>query len=431
MSDGLNPALEGLDRLDGLEKLDRLASTGARELQALSGHRLAAAWWAVTEDLPRLLPADLKQGLTAASGLSTAGLEAGLDLVVDGVRTEACRRLLAETVPPAAPLSPVLVVLASNLPGLALQCLLPALAARRPLLLKTPSAEPDFTPWLLDRLGDAEPALRSSLAAATWRGGDRAVEDLVLPRVSRVVAYGGDGALTDLRRRSATAGTRLWAHGAKISLGLVAAGSDLNIAKTAQGLARDVALFDQRGCLSVHSVLVLRAKGGGEEARLLSEALAVELERLAVLLPPGPAATAQLAAVRAVRDEAAMAGLWTARLPLRQGTVILDHRSLDEGATARLESPGLRTVRVVPVASFEGLKARLEPWRGRIQGIAIAGPVTGRAADFLRRHGVSRIAAAGELQAMDAATWHNGGRAPLETYAAFRDEVSPGARRFA
>jgi hypothetical protein len=325
----------------------------------------------------------------------------------------------------------MLVVLASNLPGLALQCLLPALAARRPLLLKTPSAEPDFTPWLLHRLGDAEPALRSSLAAATWRGGDRAVEDLVLPRVARVVAYGGDGALMDLDRRTALGGPELVAHGAKISLGLVAAHDDLDIAATAQGLARDVALFDQRGCLSVHAVLVQGADDDDNHnrtARRLAGALEAELLRLAEVLPPGPAETAQLAEVRAVRDEAAMAGLCISGLcksglALRHGTVILDPRT-----TTRLESPGLRTVRVVPVASFEDVQQRLESWRGRIQGVAVAGPgadrVAGGALDFLRRIGVSRIAAAGELQAIDAATWHNGGTAPLAVYAASRDEVS-------
>lgn len=409
--------------------LDRLSSAGARDLRALSGERLAAAWWSVTKDLAGRLPTEIEQSLATASGLSAAGLAAGLEVVVEGVRTAACRRLLLETEPPAAPLSPMLVVLASNLPGLALQCLLPALAARRPLLLKTPSVEPDFTPWLLHRLADAEPALASSLAAATWRGGDRAVEDLVLPRVARVVAYGGDGALMDLHRRTAQGGPELVAHGAKISLCLVAAHDDLDIAATAQGLARDIALFDQRGCLSVHAVLVQGAlDDDGRVARQLAETLEAELHRLADVLPPGPAETAQLAEVRAVRDEAAMAGLCmsglrTSQLPLRHGTVILDPRT-----TARLESPGLRTVRVVPVASFEDVRSRLESWRGRIQGVAVPGPGAGRVAgetlDFLRRHGVSRIAAAGELQAIDAATWHNGGTAPLDVYAASPDEVS-------
>jgi len=186
--------------------------------------------------------------------------------------------------------------------------------------------------------------------------------------------------------------------------------------------ARDVALFDQRGCLSVHAVLVQDSRNDGDAARHLAEVLAAELEMSAEALPPGPADAARSAAVRAVRDEADMAGLWTAPLARRRGTVLVDFRN-----PARLDSPGLRTVRVVPVASFEGLQTQLEPWRGRIQGVSVAGRIAESTLDFLRHLGVSRFAAAGELQATDAATWHNGGRAPLEIYAASPDEVSADA----
>ena len=75
-------------------------------------------------------------------------------------------------------------------------------------------------------------------------------------------------------------------------------------------------------------------------------------------------------------------------------------------------TPGLRTVRVYPQRELERLPNRLQPWRGRLQGAALAGPRAEALAGALRRLGVSRCAAPGRLQEADA-TWHNGGRHPL------------------
>ena len=400
-----------------LAQLDSLAREGARHLREISGDDLAGAWWAATDDLERWLPPDLRWRMAEAAGLSPEGLDAGLGVVVRGVRTEAARAMLQSTRAPTEPLAPARVVLASNLPGLALQCLLPALAARRPLLLKTPSSEPDFTPWLLRRLTEAEPRFGSALAAATWRGGDHVVEEAVLPRVERVVAYGSDGALTDLGQRfDAT----LVDHGHRISVGVVMSAPEDAfegfVEDTARGLARDVALFDQRGCLSVHSVLATP-----DVCEALARSLADQLARLAVVLPSGPADAGQLAEVRAAREEAVMAGYRVFELPLRQGTVILETALLetdDHLEPVRLESPGLRTVRFVPVSSRDVLVRALGSWRGRLQGVALADSqaVEPTLAEDLLTLGVTRIAPVGRLQEVDAAVWRNGGRSPLSAY---------------
>ena len=102
-----------------------------------------------------------------------------------------------------------------------------------------------------------------------------------------------------------------------------------------------------------------------------------------------------------------MRGLWQTDLPIRQGTVIVDPNP------ELRPSPGLRTVRVHPLADLERLPGILAPWRGRLQGAALVGEGAWELEPRLAELGISRRAAPGELQSPDA-TWHNGGIDPLE-----------------
>jgi hypothetical protein len=69
-------------------------------------------------------------------------------------------------------------------------------------------------------------------------------------------------------------------------------------------------------------------------------------------------------------------------------------------------------VRVHPLARLAALPELLEPWRGRLQGAALAGEAAGGLAPQLEALGVSRCVPPGELQSPDA-LWHNGGIHPL------------------
>jgi len=100
-------------------------------------------------------------------------------------------------------------------------------------------------------------------------------------------------------------------------------------------------------------------------------------------------------------------GLPPASLPPAAGTVLL------EPEPELRPSPGLRTVRVHPLSDLDRLPEILAPWRGRLQGAALAGPAAWRLAPRLVDLGISRCAAPGDLQSPDA-SWHNGGIDPLE-----------------
>ncbi|MEA2694863.1 MAG: hypothetical protein QOJ16_4250, partial [Acidobacteriota bacterium] len=341
--------------------------------------------------------------------LSPAGLAAGLEAVLGGVRGGPAAALFerARSIRDRSPgAGPVLAVLAANLPALAVQPLLPALALGRPVFLKSPSAEPLFAPAFLAALVRREPRLGAALAAAAWPGGDPALEAPVLAGVGTVLAYGGEEALDDLERR---APGKLVRYGPKTSLAVLAAdatGADLEA--IARGLARDVALFDQRGCLSIAAVYT---KGTVEGAEELAVRLAAALSELAQVWPPGPSEPGEAAAVQQLRLTAEMRGFFQPRLPLAAGTVIVDPEP------AFQPSPGLRTVRIHPLADLGGLPGILAPWRGRLQGAALAGQGAWRLAAGLAELGVSRTAAPGELQSPDA-SWHNGGVDPLAALSA-------------
>lgn len=373
---------------------------GAADLREIPAEDLLAAWGDTVATFLR--PGSLERraldpALVRLCGLSREGLTAGLEAVLGGVRREPAEALLARARPASPEAGPVLVVLASNLPALAVQPLLPALLTRRPVLLKSPSAEPLFAPAFLTALARREPRLAGALAAAVWSGGDDRLESPVLEGVGTVLAYGEQKALDDLERR---APGKVTGYGPKTSLAVI--GEDADLWATAEGLARDVALFDQRGCLSVAAVYTAGDPGA------LARQLAAALGNLASRWPPGPPARPLLAAAQHLRLESEMRGLWvSADLSLRHGTVVVDPRPDFK------PSPGLRTVRVHPLEDLSRLPDLLAPWRGRLQGAALAGREAWRLEGRLAELGISRLAAPGELQSPDA-TWHNGGIDPLE-----------------
>ncbi len=390
------------------DALGQLAAQLARStiLEELPPHHLLEVWSATIEEfLDRATPTReaLDAPLAALCGLSPAGLAAGLTAVLGGVRRESARRLFhdAQKLPDRGS-GLIVVILASNIPALALQPLLPALALRRPVLLKSASAEPLFAPAFVTALCRREPRLRPALAAVTWPGGERSLEERVLAAAAKVVAYGGGEAMRDLDAR---AGGKLVAYGPRISLAAVAAGSATPT--VADGLARDIALFDQRGCLSVQAIVT------DDDPIALARAVGEALGRRAELWPMGEVDPRLAAAVRQIRDEAQMRALFVAELELGKGTVVVE----DEPVLR--PSPGLRTVRIYPLDDLRQLPEVLRPWRGRLQGVALAGEGARSLEPALRDLGVSRFCPPGELQ-YPGATWCNSGISPLGSLVAQR-----------
>ena len=391
---------------------DHLGSAGRGALAKLPQRRVLDAWCAAVDsfrDPSSAASEALRPTLARFSALSGPALAGALEAILGGIARPSAETLFAE----AQRVSDleahrgrlVAVFLASNLPALAVQSMLPALALGRPVLLKSPSSEPLFAPAFVRELCRFEPELEPALAAVTWSGGDSALETPVLNRAATVLAYGEQDTLDSISSR--TQGTCIH-YGPKTSLGIVAA--DANPTDVAPGLAHDIALFDQRGCLSIQAIYT------DGDTQALASALARELDKLERRWPSGHLDPVAAAGVQQLRLDARARGLFQPELPIRSGTVVVD--PLPDFRP----SPGLRSVRVHPVG-LDSIAPRLTPWKGRLQGAALAGKGAWQLEPQLAELGISRCTVPGRLQVPDA-LWHNGGVHPLE---ALSESVSTSA----
>ena len=383
----MNSTLRGLS--------GRLLERGPSALQSLSDDELVKSWSATLETYRDPSSAErqrLDPALCRATGMSQACLSASLDALLEGYRGETAARVIRRGRDFRGPGSTV-VLLPSTVPGIALQTMLATLALRQPMLLKAASRQPYFAAAFLETLARRLPAIAEAVAVVTWKGGDPSIEEELLGSWQTVVCYGTRATIRDLRQRI---DERLVAFGPKASLAIVSEPRDGDPDAIADGLARDICLFEQRGCLSLQAIYA-ETDAAGE----ICESLAAALRRAAETWPP-EADPGRSAKLRQVRMEAELQGLRVEPLPIDAGTVLLDPQPSFQ------PSPGLRCVRVHPIAEIERVVKILEPRAGVLQGVSLSGRRAEGLQPELEALGVSRFAPPGELQSPPA-DWCNDG----------------------
>ena len=220
-------------------------------------------------------------------------IEAALDAVLWDLDETAAEALIKSF--RGRPLS-ALAILPGNVVGPAIACAYCAAVAGAQLVLKAASEEQHLAGIVARQFDSLGPPLANTIRPVYWPGGDVAAEQAELAQVSRVVIFGEDATIADVSRR-APPGVEVAGYGDAYSVGFVAAGVDLAI--TAAACARDVCMFDQRGCMSPQTVYV-----EGDEARalLFAHALARALDQCGRRLPRAtPAAGEAEAAAEFVR----------------------------------------------------------------------------------------------------------------------------------
>jgi hypothetical protein len=194
------------------------------------------------------------------------------------------------------------------------------------------------------------------------------------------------------------------------------------IEAVAASLARDVALFEQLGCLSLHHVFVVTHGTGA--AHDFAARIATALARLGDSLPPATIPIRDAAEIVGVRERARWRRIAGEPIELFEGprlewTVIFVRDFIVQNL--HMASPGFRTVYVTRVRDENQLRESVAAASGRIEAIAVAGDdsETLRISAMLSALGVTYVAAPGEMQSPPL-LWRHGGGAFLDMMVASR-----------
>ncbi len=175
------------------------------------------------------------------------------------------------------------------------------------------------------------------------------VKELAPHAGDRLWAYGSDETMDEVAV-TLPPGVAFHGHGSGFGIGVIdrSASGDA-LAELLPKLAEDIALFDQRGCLSPRVVLV---NAGPDAACAIAEALARELEVLEARVPRGRLETTEAAEIAKYRDTASFAGQLFAA---GQGFV-----SVGNDATWLLPPSG-RNLHLLPCDDVQASLAALRP----------------------------------------------------------------------
>jgi hypothetical protein len=183
------------------------------------------------------------------------------------------------------------------------------------------------------------------------------------------------------------------------------------IERTADEVARSVAVFDQRGCVSPHLILVEATGDIGPEQ--FARRLGAAFERLEASLPSGRLEIEEAAALHQLRGTAELLAATGSGEVVHGGasgtwTVLFERRG---GA---LEPAVGRVVRVRPFRHVSEIGALLEPVGAHLQTLGVAGfgDTLEALAAACGRIGVTRVAGFESLP-YPPARWYHDGRPPI------------------
>jgi hypothetical protein len=300
------------------------------------------------------------------------------------------------------------VVLSGNVFHVAVESMVLALLAKSACLVKASSRDPLFPALVAGSLAAADERLAAALAVAWWSGGDAGLERAAFAGADAVIAYGGTEAVAAVRGHTPV-DVRFVAHGPKISFAVVARShaAGPHGEATASAAAHDVAMYDQQGCVSPHTIYV---EGSPGDALAFGRLLAGAMARTELEAPRGRLTTDESARIRQVRGAA----------EFRQGVEVFE----SDGGTAWtviVDADPLfaasclnRVVYVKPLDRPERLPELIEPVRPFLQTAGVAGDPTFRAAvaEIVAPLGVARVCPLGRMQ-HPPADWRHDGRPRL------------------
>jgi Acyl-CoA reductase (LuxC) len=226
-----------------------------------------------------------RERLAASSGLSPEGVDFALQRCLETAPPEPEIATLIRATPSAQVAH---VLLSANVFVAAHRAIAIALAASSEVRVRASRREPEMAELLL----------------AGAPGAFQLVDELSPRAGDRLWAYGSDETMAEVAT-TLPPGVALHAHGSGFGVAVLEGGhSDSVLDALLRALAEDIALFDQRGCLSPRVLLV---DAQPTAARALAHALATELASLERRVPRGQLTAHEQSEVVKYRDTAQFA----------------------------------------------------------------------------------------------------------------------------
>lgn len=297
-------------------------------------------------------------------------------------------------------------VLAGNVPGVGVFGIVAAILAGVPSLVKPAAREPFLPGIVVESINTVAPDLGRAVAVTPWRGGTADLDTVAVDEADLVLAYGRDETLDRLALRQPR---RFVRYGERLSVALV--GRTARTVATAAALARQVALFDQQGCLSPQVACV--EETSPEDADRFAALVAAELAELEHRLPRATPTLAESAATWRFLERQ--------RWHAQEGepvTVHGGHAGAGSVVCARSDawpmSPTFRHLIVVPIPSLRDAVGALQRVAGSVEAVGYAGPAAelGDAAEVAAAVRAHRLCPLERLQAPPFA-WRQSGHARL------------------
>lgn len=389
-----------IDRFDDARIIAGLASAAREWLDPRSERRRQTV-----EDLAR------------ATTLGREMLATGLELVFGAVTDESLRDLVVREAGEAGKRGPraVFYALAGNVPGQSIPSVVASLLARSIAVIRDSKRQPFLTTAFRDSIARVEPDLAAMIVPVTWSSeqpsrDEREVEDLVVHGAGRIELFGSDATVSALASRYAEAGGKVARHTTRLSVGIVLPAADLD--EAAKAFALDVVMYEGRGCLTPHALLV---EGAPERADEFVEHLALRLEQLEKKWPRSRGSLAEEIGRRAYIDRAQAATLSDdATAGVRVGSEATWCVRIGSAQPIAL-GPGLRCVSVVRVRDRKATHAALANATTPLAAVGVAdtdGAATAELESALRPLGVTLVCRAGLMQAPPI-HWQQDGRRRL------------------
>lgn len=312
-------------------------------------------------------------------------------------------------------------IMAGNVAGAGMHEIFIGLIAGASLLIKTASAEPVFFDEFARTLAELDREIASRVIVLNWSRARRDLNSAMAAACDRIVAYGDDATIESLHGKHSLIGFGSRVSGAVVAPGALSPASADALAKL---LARDVTLFEQLGCLSLHQVTVVSPNQ--DAARDFAARMASALDQLADSMPPAQIPLRDAAEILKIRESARWRSIAGEPIELFEGarlgwTVVFEPESTGSGSSepslvvCPRVSPGFRSLYVTGVRDVSQVRASLAAMSGRIEAIAVAGDdeEIRRITAMLHGVGVSYVSAPGEMQSPPL-VWRHGGGAFLD-----------------